>query len=216
MARVRGRTAAGAPEPARRDLSSIRSDRLRAPGLVYACGCSRADIARRRLKGRATTGRGTPNVARPFRAADCARRAALPRHLRRPRAGRGPGPRASGAARADPSSASSICGTARRSSGRRSSAATCWCATARATGRISSRRPSTIFVQGVTLVIRGDDLLASTGRQFQLARLLGRAEPPRVPASPADHEIAGSETEQIRWRHRRPRPARARLDACSG
>src|SRR6185295_19750573 len=33
-------------------------------------------------------------------------------------------------------------------------------------------------VQGVTLVIRGDDLLASTGRQLQLARLLGRAEPP--------------------------------------
>jgi len=30
------------------------------------------------------------------------------------------------------------------------------------------------FVQGVTLVIRGDDLLASTGRQIQLARLLGR------------------------------------------
>src|SRR5437773_1575341 len=34
------------------------------------------------------------------------------------------------------------------------------------------------YVQGVTLVIRGDDLLASTGRQLQLARLLGRAQPP--------------------------------------
>ena len=34
------------------------------------------------------------------------------------------------------------------------------------------------FVQGVTHVIRGDDLLASTGRQLQLARLLGRREPP--------------------------------------
>lgn len=33
-------------------------------------------------------------------------------------------------------------------------------------------------VQGVTLVIRGDDLLQSTGRQIQLARLLGRREPP--------------------------------------
>jgi glutamyl/glutaminyl-tRNA synthetase len=32
--------------------------------------------------------------------------------------------------------------------------------------------------QGVTLVIRGDDLLASTGRQIQLARLLGRREAP--------------------------------------
>jgi glutamyl-tRNA synthetase/glutamyl-Q tRNA(Asp) synthetase len=34
------------------------------------------------------------------------------------------------------------------------------------------------LVQGVTLIIRGDDLLASTGRQIQLARLLGRDEPP--------------------------------------
>jgi len=33
-------------------------------------------------------------------------------------------------------------------------------------------------VQRVSLVIRGDDLLASTGRQIQLARLLGRADPP--------------------------------------
>jgi glutamyl/glutaminyl-tRNA synthetase len=34
-------------------------------------------------------------------------------------------------------------------------------------------------VQGVTLVVRGDDLLSSTGRQIQLARLLGRDEPPQ-------------------------------------
>jgi glutamyl-tRNA synthetase/glutamyl-Q tRNA(Asp) synthetase len=32
--------------------------------------------------------------------------------------------------------------------------------------------------QDVTLVIRGDDLLPSTGRQIQLARMLGRAQPP--------------------------------------
>jgi glutamyl-tRNA synthetase/glutamyl-Q tRNA(Asp) synthetase len=35
------------------------------------------------------------------------------------------------------------------------------------------------LAQAVTLVIRGDDLLRSTGRQIQLARLLGRPEPPR-------------------------------------
>jgi glutamyl-Q tRNA(Asp) synthetase len=34
------------------------------------------------------------------------------------------------------------------------------------------------FEQGVTHVIRGDDLLTSTGRQIQLARLLGRSMPP--------------------------------------
>ena len=34
-------------------------------------------------------------------------------------------------------------------------------------------------IQGVTHVIRGDDLLESTGRQLQLARLLGRKEPPQ-------------------------------------
>lgn len=33
--------------------------------------------------------------------------------------------------------------------------------------------------QGIDVVIRGQDLLASTGRQIQLARLLGRPEPPR-------------------------------------
>src|SRR5262249_7466566 len=33
------------------------------------------------------------------------------------------------------------------------------------------------YVDGVTLVIRGEDLLASTGRQMAVARLLGRAVP---------------------------------------
>lgn len=33
--------------------------------------------------------------------------------------------------------------------------------------------------QGVDVVIRGEDLLSSTGRQLRLARLLGRATPPR-------------------------------------
>ncbi len=35
------------------------------------------------------------------------------------------------------------------------------------------------FDQGVDLVIRGEDLLTSTGRQIQIAQLLGRQTPPR-------------------------------------
>jgi glutamyl-tRNA synthetase/glutamyl-Q tRNA(Asp) synthetase len=35
------------------------------------------------------------------------------------------------------------------------------------------------YLQGVTMVIRGDDLLQSTGRQLQLARRFGRSEPPQ-------------------------------------
>lgn len=38
--------------------------------------------------------------------------------------------------------------------------------------------------QGVDLVIRGDDLLDSTGRQIRLARLLDRATPPRFAHHP--------------------------------
>jgi glutamyl-tRNA synthetase/glutamyl-Q tRNA(Asp) synthetase len=34
-------------------------------------------------------------------------------------------------------------------------------------------------VQQITDVVRGEDLLASTGRQIRLARLLGRVTPPR-------------------------------------
>ena len=34
--------------------------------------------------------------------------------------------------------------------------------------------------QGVDLIIRGEDLLSSTGRQLRLARMLGRIAPPRV------------------------------------
>jgi glutamyl-tRNA synthetase/glutamyl-Q tRNA(Asp) synthetase len=34
------------------------------------------------------------------------------------------------------------------------------------------------WLQGVTLVVRGEDLLDSTGRQIQLARLVGRDAPP--------------------------------------
>jgi len=48
--------------------------------------------------------------------------------------------------------------------------------------------------QGITDVIRGHDLLASTGRQIQLARLLGRDRPPRFAHHPL---VMKSPTEKL-------------------
>ncbi|HEV8197942.1 MAG TPA: glutamate--tRNA ligase family protein [Gemmatimonadales bacterium] len=45
--------------------------------------------------------------------------------------------------------------------------------------------------QGVHLVIRGEDLLASTGRQIMLAARLGRKEPPRFLHHPLIHDPEG-------------------------
>jgi glutamyl-Q tRNA(Asp) synthetase len=45
--------------------------------------------------------------------------------------------------------------------------------------------------QGVDVVIRGEDLLASTGRQIRLARLLGRATPPRFLHHPLVRHASG-------------------------
>ena len=52
--------------------------------------------------------------------------------------------------------------------------------------------------QGVDLVVRGLDLLASTGRQIQLARLLGRSQPARFMHHPlvmksADQKVSKSD-----------------------
>ena len=46
--------------------------------------------------------------------------------------------------------------------------------------------------QGVDLVIRGEDLLDSTGRQLRLARMLGRDVPPRFLHHPLIHRPDGS------------------------
>lgn len=52
--------------------------------------------------------------------------------------------------------------------------------------------------QPIDLVVRGEDLLASTGRQIRLARLLGRAEPPvflhhRLIMKSADQKLSKSD-----------------------
>lgn len=46
--------------------------------------------------------------------------------------------------------------------------------------------------QGVSLVIRGEDLLSSTGRQIRLARLLGRSEPPAFLHHPLIRKAGGA------------------------
>ena len=46
--------------------------------------------------------------------------------------------------------------------------------------------------QHVDLVVRGEDLLAETGRQIRLARLLGRADPPRFLHHPLIHKPSGA------------------------
>ena len=53
------------------------------------------------------------------------------------------------------------------------------------------------YVQGVTLVIRGTDLLSSTGRQIQLARLLGRSEPAEFLHHALIMKTAATEAEQV-------------------
>ena len=55
--------------------------------------------------------------------------------------------------------------------------------------------------QGITDVIRGEDLLASTGRQIRLARLLGRTEPPRFLHHPL---VMASASEKLSSRTARP------------
>jgi glutamyl/glutaminyl-tRNA synthetase len=53
------------------------------------------------------------------------------------------------------------------------------------------------FAQGVTLVVRGDDLLASTGRQLQLARLLGRTDTPQFLHHPLIMKSAGPNPQKL-------------------
>jgi glutamyl-Q tRNA(Asp) synthetase len=51
--------------------------------------------------------------------------------------------------------------------------------------------------QGITLVIRGDDLLSSTGRQIQLARMLGRPEPPTFLHHPLLYSAPGMKLSKV-------------------
>ena len=150
---------------------------LRRRGLVYACGCSRAEIARAGLKACTTTEReaGAPEVVQAFRPADA--------DLRYPGtcANRGltEGPGMALRVRLAPAVERFV--DLRHGPQEQRPSEQCGDLLVRdRDGNWTYQFAATVddLVQGVTLVIRGDDLLASTGRQIQLARLLGRAEPP--------------------------------------
>ena len=133
----------------RGDIYTRALDRLRAQGLVYACSCSRAQIAAAypgtcRNRGLADSG----NTCLRVRLEPSVERFVDRRH----------GPQEQ--------RPSEQCGDL---------------VVRDRDGNWTYQFAVTVddMEQGVTLVIRGDDLLDSTGRQLQLGRLLGRSDPPR-------------------------------------
>jgi len=138
----------------RDDVYRQALDTLRARGLVYACSCSRADLASERYPGTCRDRAleeddgDDRRTGLRLRLDDTVERFDDLRH----------GPQAQ--------QPSSQCGDVliRDREGN-------W------TYQFAATVDDT--AQGITHVIRGDDLLASTGRQIQIARLLGRDRPPR-------------------------------------
>lgn len=134
-------------------------DRLRAAGLVYACECSRADLARLRQDS------GEGELRYPGTCADKGLAEAAGRGLR---------------VRLAPSVEHFV--DMRHGPQEQRPSEQCGDVLIKdREGNWTYQFAAAVddMVQEVTLVIRGDDLLASTGRQIQLARLLGRPEPPR-------------------------------------
>lgn len=132
-------------------------ERLHAGGLVYACACSRSDIA-------ASAGSG-PELRYP---GTCAGK------------GLADGPGMALRVRLEPTVEHFV--DLRHGAQAQQPSAQCGDLLVRdRQGNWTYQFVATVDdeVQGVTLVIRGDDLLLSTGRQIQLARLLGRGDPPR-------------------------------------
>jgi len=196
-------------------------ERLRRLGLVYACGCSRAEIMAA-LKGRPTN---EDPAGRPFRAA-AANEDPAGRPFRAAAANEDPVGRPFRAAAADaelwyPGTCADrglpeapglglrvrLAPTVERFVDLRPGpqeqrpSEQCGDVLVRdREGNWTYQFAATVddLVQGVTLVVRGDDLLASTGRQIQLARLLGREEPPQFLHHPlimksADQKLSKSD-----------------------
>lgn len=144
-------------------------DRLRAAGQVYACSCSRAVV-----------GGDTPPGAEPRYPGTCRDHALEPGPGRRLRVRMGPGAESFDDLRLGPQ---------RQEPERQcgdfviQDADACW--TYQFAVTVDDAE------QGITLVIRGDDLLPSTGRQIRLARLLGRGRPPAYLHHPLLRDAAG-------------------------
>jgi len=165
-------------------------DGLRRQGRVYACSCSRAVIERAGLKACATDMASAADaaVAQPFRAADSELRYPGTCRDRGIAEGRGVGIRV----RLDDTVERFV--DLRHGPHEQQPSAQCGDLLVKdRDGNWTYQFAATVddFVQGVTLVIRGDDLLASTGRQIQLARLLGRPEPPQFLHHPLIMKSAG-------------------------
>ncbi|PYQ85730.1 MAG: tRNA glutamyl-Q(34) synthetase GluQRS [Acidobacteria bacterium] len=153
-------------QSARSDIYSQSLDRLRRSGLVYACNCSRAEIAAdvaRPFQGRA----GGPERPAPPYPGTCRDRGVIE------------GPGVGIRVRLEPSVERFV--DLRHRLQEQRPHEQCGDLLVRdREGNWTYQFAATVddFEQGVTLVVRGDDLLPSTGRQIQLARLLGRTEPP--------------------------------------
>jgi glutamyl-Q tRNA(Asp) synthetase len=168
----------------RGDIYSHALDTLRRQGRVYACACSRTEIVEAGLKagatradaGRPLQGRHGGGPERP------ALRQSDPDELWYPGTcrdrGLAEGPGLGLRVRLDPTVERFI--DLRHGPQEQQPSEQCGDMLVRdREGNWTYQFAATVddLVQGVTHVIRGDDLLASTGRQIQLARLLGRTEP---------------------------------------
>jgi len=147
-------------QSARSDIYSQSLDRLRRLGLVYACNCSRAEIA----GAQAALSAADDELRYP---GTCRDRGVME------------GPRVGIRVRLEPSVERFV--DLRHGVQEQRPHEQCGDLLVRdREGNWTYQFAATVddFEQGVTLVVRGDDLLPSTGRQIQLARLLGRTEPP--------------------------------------
>jgi glutamyl-tRNA synthetase/glutamyl-Q tRNA(Asp) synthetase len=154
----------------RHDIYLQALETLRRQGLVYACSCSRAEIE-------AAGGRPADAEAMLRAASDSSPELRYPGTCRSRRVADGPGTGLR--VRLEPSVERFV--DLRLGPQEQRPSEQCGDLLVRdRDGNWTYQFAATVddFVQGVTLVVRGVDLLASTGRQIQLARLLGRAEPP--------------------------------------